>query len=308
MKLKILNAIVIFLLSAGLPAVAQTDKRQLKLFEYDRNQPLEFEIRSSQRKSDAIIRDVLYASPKGGKVTAYLVEPAEKIGRKFGAVIYIHGAGASREQFLREAIELAEKANIVSLLIDSVAARPAPWKKSEYDYIEAERDMRIQLVIDLRRAVDLILTRPNTDDKRIAFVGYSYGAEIGGVLAGVETRIKTYVLMGSGYSRIAFWSDEKNPYAAELKKEFTPEQFARFVKSFEPIEHGEYIKFAAPASVLFQQAKRDEFSSVASSQKFYDLAQQPKTLKWYDTTHKLNAQATTDRLEWLIEKVGHEEK
>ena len=308
MSLKKLILVAVFLFFTSLPAVSQTDKRQLRLFEYDQNQPLEFAVKSSEKKGEAMVRDVLYASPKGGKVTAYLVEPAAKNGQKSGAVIYMHGAGASRAQFLPEAIDLAEKANLVSLLIDSVASRPAPWRKSEYDYIEAERDMRIQIVIDLRRAVDLMLTRPDIDEKRLAFVGYSYGAEIGGVLAGVENRFKTYVLMGSGYSRIAFWNDEKNPYAVAGKKEFTPEQFARFVKSFEPVEQGEYIKFAAPASVLFQQAKKDEFSSVASSQKFYDLAQQPKTLKWYDTTHKLNTQATTDRREWLIEKVGQQAK
>jgi len=53
----------------------------------------------------------------------------------------------------------------------------------------------VQTVIDLRRAVDVVLSRPGVDPKRIGFVGHSFGATWGGVLAGVEKRIKAYVLM-----------------------------------------------------------------------------------------------------------------
>lgn len=46
-------------------------------------------------------------------------------------------------------------------------------------------------------------------------------------------------------------------------------------------------------------AKRDEFTAKDSMRKFYDAANEPKTVKWYDAAHSLNARATADRLKWL---------
>jgi cephalosporin-C deacetylase-like acetyl esterase len=52
------------------------------------------------------------------------------------------------------------------------------------------------MAVDLRRAVDLMLSRSDVDKSRIAYVGHSYGAMLGGILTAVEKRIKTFVLLG----------------------------------------------------------------------------------------------------------------
>jgi len=68
------------------------------------------EIRIEQR-GDIAIHDISYASPKGGRVPAYLVVP--KGGGPFAAVIWGHwywanSAMRNRKQFLDEAVALAQ--------------------------------------------------------------------------------------------------------------------------------------------------------------------------------------------------------
>jgi len=253
-------------------------------------------------KQTAKVYDLNFVSPKGGRVTAFLVTPQAK--GKFGGAIFLHGRGANRSQFLVEALHLA-KSGIVSLLIDAPASRPEPWTKSPYQYLEADRDIRVQTVIDVRRGIDLLLARKDINPKRIAFVGYSAGGTIGGILAGIEKRLKTIVLMAPSGSEIEYWREPNNPAAEDLKKRLTPEKFELYVKSLEAVEPINYIGRAAPAALLFQFAKEDEIIPVDSAQRFYEAASKPKTIKWYQAKHSFNNQATTDRVNWVIEKIGN---
>jgi dienelactone hydrolase len=56
--------------------------------------------------------------------------------------------------------------------------------------------MYTTLVVDLRRALDVLLERPDVDAKRVGYVGHSLGAAWGSALAGFERRIKAFVLIG----------------------------------------------------------------------------------------------------------------
>ena len=50
------------------------------------------------------------------------------------------------------------------------------------------------------RGADLLLTRKDVDSKRLAYVGHSYNATVGGFLSGCDHRFKALVLMASGLS------------------------------------------------------------------------------------------------------------
>ena len=70
--------------------------------------------------------DLSYASPMGGRVTAYLVAPpgAGAFAGQHAGIIFWHPGDADRAFFLDEAVVLA-RAGGVSLLID------APWEGGE---------------------------------------------------------------------------------------------------------------------------------------------------------------------------------
>ena len=145
------------------------------------------------------MHDISYASPRGGRVPGYLVVPAGP--GPFAGIIFMHGAGGSRAGVLSQAIMYA-RTGAVSLAIDAPMSggRAIPGEQFlDYRKPERTRDAFIQTVVDLRRGVDLLLSRPDVDPKRLAYVGGSFGAFVGGVLSGVEKRIRAYALrFGAG--------------------------------------------------------------------------------------------------------------
>jgi hypothetical protein len=116
----------------------------------------------------------------------------------------------------------------------------------------------------------------------MAYVGHSYGATWGGVLAGVETRLRAYVLM-AGYAQV---SENDTPQVPEL-------------------DAIRYLGHAAPAAYLFQFAENDVFIDHTEAQLYFDTANEPKTMLWYDTDHFALQQASqADRLSWLGQQLG----
>jgi dienelactone hydrolase len=60
------------------------------------------------------------------------------------------------------------------------------------------RDHVIMWVKDASRAIDYAETRPDLDHEKLAYYGYSWGAELGGLIPAVDTRIKVNVLTLAG--------------------------------------------------------------------------------------------------------------
>ena len=127
---------------------------------------------------------------------AFLVVPPGA-GRK-PAVIYMHGSGGNRLEDLAQATWMAAR-GAVTMTITSPFERPdAPAPLSGIAGIQQQRDLTIQAIVDLRRAVDVLQARPDVDRRRIGFVGWSSGARMGALLASAEHRIRAYVLQSGG--------------------------------------------------------------------------------------------------------------
>src|SRR5216117_1081934 len=126
--------------------------------DYDRNAPLDIKEAAVEQRDDIAIHDISYASPKGGRVPAYLVVPN---GRgPFAAVIWGHwywenSPMRNRNEFLDEAVALAP-AGVVSLLTDGPVARPG-HVKTEDPLDERIATDFLQQVMDMRRGVDVLL-------------------------------------------------------------------------------------------------------------------------------------------------------
>src|SRR5512137_3110804 len=68
--------------------VAQSYDDLVKRFDYDRSAPLDLREAGVQDRGGVKVHDISYASPKGGRVPAYLVVPAGK--GPFAAAIWGH--------------------------------------------------------------------------------------------------------------------------------------------------------------------------------------------------------------------------
>jgi uncharacterized protein len=158
-------------------------------FEYNDEAPLDVRVGSSHVEDGVRITELTYASPKGGRVPALLFVPSGT--RPFAGLILQHGMPGNKDDFAFEGLEWA-KLGAVAIAIS------APFDRRggvPIDFTRRDRAEQIQLIVDLRRAVDLLRARADVDDARIAYLGFSFGAAMGGLLAGVEHRIAAFVLM-----------------------------------------------------------------------------------------------------------------
>lgn len=271
----------------------------VKLFDYDRQAPLDVQEKSAQMPEGTLVHDVTYASPKGGRVPALLVEPVTKgqgNGHHAGVVFLPSTRGGDRFSFLAEGILLAQ-AGAVSVMIDPPSVRPEPWRsRGGFDIPEIERDGHVQAVVDVRRAVDLLTARPDVDPARLAYIGHSYGASLGGAVAASESRFKTLILMAG----LPSWT--------ELYKNNTsvPERtLQKWLEIIRPLDALNYIGRAAPKSLFFQFAREDQFVTSDAANEYFRAASDPKTIQWYNDGHEFHdLSALIDRAEWLRTEVG----
>src|SRR5579863_7631728 len=113
------------LLAAILPLFAQ-DSDVLRHFDYDQKASLDLQEIGVERRGTVEVHDISYASPKGGRVPAYLVVPSGKgpfAAASWGHWYWENSEFRNRKEFLAEAVTLAN-AGVVSLLTDGPIARP----------------------------------------------------------------------------------------------------------------------------------------------------------------------------------------
>ncbi len=263
-------------------------------FSYNRKLSLDVEEIGVEYKNDISIHDISYASLAEGRIRAYLVQPTGK--GPFAGIVFVHPGPGSRSSFLEEAVMLA-RMGAISLLID------APWAYAEFGERvmnmtpEDIRTMFIQTAVDIRRGVDLILSQRNADADRTGYVGHSFGALLGGVLSGVEKRVKAYALMAGTGS----FTDVAVLNMPDLKGQ----RLEEYRRNMEPIDPIHYIGHAAPSALFFQFGLRDAFYPRENFLEYYDAGSEPKLIKWYDADHySLNEEGRSDRIEWLSMQLG----
>jgi dienelactone hydrolase len=275
----------------------------LSLFDYDAKAPLNVHDKVIDEFDAGTLHDLTYASPKGGPVAAYLVVPKGK--GPFAAILFGHWGNGTRAEFIPEA-KLYARAGAVSLIPDYPWDRPQPWRKTpnHYDKPELDREIEIQTVVELRRAIDLLLARPDVDPKRLAYVGHSYGAQWGSILSAVDRRMKTAVLMAGVAETRDIFLRGTEPGIVELKKSRPPGQFERYAQVTGEIDAIHFVSHAAPIPLLLQFARFEQYFDKISMEHYAAAASDPKKVLYYDTDHDLNdPQALADRYDWLAKYV-----
>lgn len=286
------------ILSAVLPLFAQ-DASLLRHFDYNRKAPLDIREAGVEHRGSVTIHDISYASPKGGRVPAYLVVPARK--GPFAAILWGHwympgSEFLNRKEFLAEAVALAPS-GVVSLLIDGPIARPG-HVESKDPLSEQQINDRVQAIVDFRRGADLLLARADVDPKRLGYVGHSYNAETGAFLSGIDRRFKCFVLMAGTMS------DQITLKAKEVQAErqrLGAEKFDAFMAKYAWLDQGKYVSRAVPAVVFLQYGSQETFLTPERDREYAAVVSEPKRFKLYDAPHALNAEARRDRIAFLAE-------
>jgi hypothetical protein len=198
-----------------------------------------------------------------------------------------HAPDGNRGQFLDEAAALAAR-GVTSLLPQG----RFPWGSDPTDGA-ADRARILDQVAVLRGALDVLSAR--ADPARLAFVGHDFGAMYGTILASSDRRPAGYVLVAAtprwGDWFLPFWAiaDDRIAYLAALR-------------DLDPIEH---VGRAAPARVLLQVARGDDYIAPMTGHELARATSEPSELKAYDGDHALrDPSARADRLAFLAAVLG----
>ena len=171
-------------------------------FAYDRARPFGITVTGTESRGAATVTDLTYDRLTTGRRGAYLVTPATPPKARRPGVLFVHwyeppNPTSSRKEFLEDAVALAAD-GVTSLLIDTMWSDPA-WFQSR----DPENDLghSIEQVKELRRALDLLASRPGVDGSHLIYVGHDFGAMYGALTAGVEApRLKAFVFMAGTQS------------------------------------------------------------------------------------------------------------
>ena len=262
------------------------------LFAYDKSASLNVQEAGRETRGAALVRDLTF-TPADKPVKAFLVSPANGEG-PHAAILYVHWLGdpktTNRTQFLDEAVALAGR-GVVSLLVEGMWAEP-DWYKNripEEDYAQA-----IRQVIELRRAMDLLLAQPGVDPKRVAFVGHDFGAMYGMMAEALDRRAKTCVFMAP------------TPHFADwfLFRQ-QPKDLESYKTQLATIDPVLFVGKLAPAPVFFQFANRDFYVTAEEAAEFYAATGPRKQMATYDADHGLHEpEVAADRVAWLERELG----
>ena len=279
----------------------------VRQFDYDAKAPLDVKEAGKERRAGATVIDLTYASPRGGRVPAYLVVPD---GRgPFAAVLFGHwmmpgSPMRNRREFLEEAVVLA-RAGAVSLLIDAPHVRPGFVRETdETRQPEQSSEVARQQAVDFRRGLDMLLSRRDVDPKRVAYVGHSFDAHVGAILTGVEKRIGSFVLMAGGYANEEYVFDPENAQMVELRKKYGDEPLRKHFRDYAWDDPANFVGHSAPAAVFLQYGRQDKPIPEKMARRDSARFAEPKRVRFYDAGHELNAEARRERVEWLAERLS----
>lgn len=288
------------------PAAAATGSSSAPstaIFAYDRSAPLDLRDSLERVEHGLEIHRVSFASPKGGRATGVLYVPLEArrgAGGKYAGMVVLHGApGDARGMGF--ASEPLARAGAVVLAVDAPFARRDPGKPISF----TPRDSAdaVQYIVDLQRAVDVLSARADVDSSRLGALGISFGGSMGALFAGVERRLKAYVLSVADGGLAAHFTDATGA-RLPAPPSMPAEQWCRWNAAMEPLASTRFVSRAAPAHLLFLWGRQDVFVRPNLADALWRAAPATKEARWYESGHALPGAAGDDLQQWLAARIG----
>jgi dienelactone hydrolase len=270
-----------------------------ELFAYDAAASLGVQVVGSKTVGGAIVQDVSFvARPDrpAERIAGYIVSPA-KPGPAMPAVLWVHWLGepatTNRTEFLDEATALAAQ-GVVSVLVDAMWSTPR-WYRNRV--LEQDYATSISQVVALRRSLDLLIAQPGVDRSRVALVGHDYGAMYGAIVAGVDGRAKTHVVIAATASLLdwAFFYNKQ------------PVSMPTYRRDHEALSLCDHLVTADKVSFFFQFAEKDQYVPLAKAQALFAAPTGAKQMAVYGGAgHEMTAPAgiRADRTAWLVRELG----
>ncbi|MGL6278728.1 MAG: alpha/beta hydrolase family protein [Gaiella sp.] len=259
-------------------------------FGYDRSAPLDVDDRGIVSEADGVVlRDLSFETPTG-RVEAVMLAPRDAEG--LPGVVIVHGSGGDRTSMIAPAAWLAARGAVVITLTQPSSSSRPPRQLDPESRLRWYRKIEVGDVVAVRRAVDLLQSRPEVDRDRIGYLGYSAGARTGALLAGSEPRLQAIALLAGGAA------DVESFVAAAPEEPRAP--LRATMSAVDPLR---WIALADGKRLLLQNAEDDEIVPRESAEALIDAAPEGADVRWYDGGHGLSAEVYADALDWLAERL-----
>jgi eukaryotic-like serine/threonine-protein kinase len=262
------------------------DFKKWSEFYRDAGPPLDARIEETTETDDWRRETITFNGADGERVTAYLYLPKNFQGPH--QVMHIVPA-ADVDGGLRSLTASIEsrftpilksgRAIFGVLLKGYVGRRPENFAWPNRDTVEY-REIIVNRIIDVRRGLNYLETRPDIDAKKIALFGPSAGARIGLILASLETRYVSVLLQGAGVTKRDL----------QTIAEANPINFAPHIRVPKLMSHGKY----------------DEDTPVKTQgEPLFKLLRQPKRIAYYEGGHVPSLEFLLNTINsWFDETLG----
>jgi uncharacterized protein len=248
----------------------------LNYYDYDYDLPLDDSVKLIADGKGYQMYSTSFTSVHGKRVAGLLSVP-DNIERPVPVVILLHGLGDRKTvDYIEAGHDLLLKSGYAVMRIDIDNHGDRKVVDYEFDLTDGyrywTRDLVTQTVFDLRRTIDFLKTRPETDSERIGFFGISLGGIIGTIFCGTDERVKVPVIaLAGGNLNLMFGLD--------AFKEDTKE----FFSIIDPIN---YVKEISPRPLLMINSENDEIVNPLTSKLLFNEADEPKEIIWYPSKHR----------------------
>jgi hypothetical protein len=263
-------------------------------YDYDNKSPVVVDEKPYQDTHGIKITRITYQSPvttpfaTNDTVVAYLFMPS---GAGPHPVLIVLPEWLPRN--MKNEFQFCEdvtKANTAALLIESpfsLERRPVPHTP-EAELLSGNMPQMVgairQNVLDVRRAMDWLETRPDIDSSRMGMSGISLGAIIASLCAGVDRRAKVLLSIDGGADAAGLlW---KSPFMAGLHKQLVQHgyDYEDLKVGLAPIEPTNWLKGYGAENALLVNGRYDMFILPKQSQLLADsIGGAP--IVWANTGH-----------------------
>jgi dienelactone hydrolase len=258
-----------------------------RFYDYDRGMPLEARV-VGMEDFPGHTREKVVFRVRDSSVVAYLGIP--KSGSPpYPCVLALHGATGDKADWWKQdgytrggrltkalldagiAVFTPDARHHGERASDSVLETPAVMIL-ERGWSSRARDMVVETIIEDRRALDYLETRPEIDATRIGVIGYSMGGIETFALTVLDSRVKVAVACVTPE-----WPDPA----------LSPQGFAGALRD---------------RPFLMQMARHDQFCTMTHAQRLYDLIPSlQKELILYDSDHRLPDEYIPKAAAWLLD-------
>lgn len=259
---------------------SESYKAALPLYQYDKSKPLAPKTVETKTFPDCRLTRFSYASTNGQRIPALLFTPKTATAKhRAPCLVLLHGLGTSKE-IMAGLARYAATLGYASLAIDEYGQGERASKTASKTLTAGELQQQLltgvpQTVVDVRRGLDYLGTRPNIDTKRLGLIGISLGAIMGTVVSGVDTRLKATVLVSGGgnWALILKYLAGRKPKVGGRQITGTENVDWTFVSAFltpeDPLTFAPHI---APRAVLMVNGTHDTTIIPQAAEELYRAA------------------------------------